>query len=296
MPDPSLALRSGMPQSDWSRMSGTGRVDGATTGAKSLRQRERQRSIAEHVLREGSVRIESLGDTFDISLMTIHRDLDELESRGLLRKSRGWVTAMSSSLAEASDVFRRDQQESEKDALAEAALEFIPSGSSLFLDDSTTTARLAPLLAARAPLTVITNYLTLLNQLPSVRDLTVFGLGGRYQSWSSSYVGSMTSAAIRGIAADVFVMSTSAVIDDVCYHHTQDIVEVKRAMFDSAATRVLLVDHTKFERRAMHALARLDEFDHVIVDSQTDSSHIDRLRSRGVDVIVVDAKPTSADN
>jgi len=253
---------------------------------KTTRQRERQRSIAEYVLREGSVRIEDLSSTFGISLMTIHRDLDELESQGLLRKSRGWATAMSSSLVEASDLFRRDQQSEEKDALARAVMSFVSPGGSVFLDDSTTTARLAPLLGTRAPMTVITNYRTLLLDLPSVEGITVFGLGGKYFNWSSSYLGSMTTSAIRGIAADLFVMSTSAVINDTCYHHTQETVDVKRAMFESSARRILVFDHTKFERRALHALAKLDEFDHVIVDDRTDAAHIERLRAKGIDVIV----------
>jgi DeoR/GlpR family transcriptional regulator of sugar metabolism len=261
-------------------------LEAGSPGTKATRQRERQRAIAEHVLREGSVRIEELGAVFEISLMTIHRDLDELESQGLLRKSRGWATAMSSSVVEASDVFRRDQQSAEKDALARAVLPFITPGAAVFLDDSTTTARLGSLLGAQAPLTVITNYLPLLQELPANRDITVLGLGGKYFTWSSSYLGSITTTAIRAIAADVVIMSTSAVINDTCFHHAQETVDVKRAMFESSAKRILLIDHSKFERRALHALAQIDEFDHVIVDDRTDAAHIDRLRARGVDVIV----------
>lgn len=261
-------------------------LEAGSSGTKATRQRERQRAIAEHVLREGSVRIEELGAVFEISLMTIHRDLDELESQGLLRKSRGWATAMSSSVVEASDVFRRDQQSAEKDALARAVLPFITPGAAVFLDDSTTTARLGSLLGAQAPLTVITNYLPLLQELPANRDITVLGLGGKYFTWSSSYLGSITTTAIRAIAADVVIMSTSAVINDTCFHHAQETVDVKRAMFESSAKRILLIDHSKFERRALHALAQIDEFDHVIVDDRTDAAHIDRLRARGVDVIV----------
>jgi DeoR/GlpR family transcriptional regulator of sugar metabolism len=265
-----------------------GSADTALNGAgtKSTRQRDRQRSIAEYVLREGSVRIEELGAAFEISLMTIHRDLDELESKGLLRKSRGSATAMSSSVVEASDVFRRDQQSEEKDALARAVLPFITPGAAVFLDDSTTTARLGSMLASVAPLTVITNYLPLLQELPSTRDISVLGLGGRYVNWSSSYLGSITTTAIKAIAADLLIMSTSAVVGDTCFHHAEETVDVKRAMFESSAQRILLLDHSKFERRALHALVKIDEFDHVIVDDRTDASHVDRLRARGIDVIV----------
>ena len=258
----------------------------ATAGTKGTRQRDRQAAIPRYVLREGSVRIEELCAVFEISLMTIHRDLDELESKGLLRKARGSVTTISSSVVEASDVFRRDQQSEEKNALVRAVVPFITPGSSVFLDDSTTTARLGSLLAAVTPVTVMTNYLPLLKELPATRDLTVIGLGGKYFNWSSSYLGSVTTTAIKAIAADLFIMSTSAVINDTCFHHAEETVDVKRAMFESSAKRILLIDHTKFERRALHALARIDEFDHVIVDDRTADEHIDRLRGRGIDVTV----------
>jgi DeoR/GlpR family transcriptional regulator of sugar metabolism len=42
----------------------------------------RQRAIAEAVLSEGAIRIEALAEQFGTSLMTIHRDLDELEDQG----------------------------------------------------------------------------------------------------------------------------------------------------------------------------------------------------------------------
>jgi len=255
-------------------------------GTKSTRQRDRQRAIAEYVLREGSARIEELCAVFEISLMTIHRDLDELETKGLVRKARGTVTTISSSVVEASDVFRRDQQGEEKDALVRAVVPFITPGSSVFLDDSTTTARLGSLLGAVAPLTVMTNYLPLLQELPATSNITVVGLGGKYFNWSSSYLGSVTTTAIKAIAADLFIMSTSAVINDTCFHHAEETVDVKRAMFESSAKRILLIDHTKFQRRALHALVRIDEFEHVIVDDRTADEHIDRLRGRGIDVTV----------
>lgn len=265
------------------------RADGREPAQRSrgAKQLDRQRAIAEYVLGEGSVEIGALAERFDTSLMTVHRDLDELESRGLLRKSRGWVTAMSSSRVEASDVYRQGQQEHEKDLLAAAALEHISPGQSVFLDDSTTTARLGPLLVGRTPLTVITNYLTLMDALAPVRDVTLIGLGGRYTSWSSSFLGSVTTTAVRALRADLFVMSTSAIVDGTCFHHTQETVDVKRAMFESAARRILVVDHTKFERRALFALARVDEFDTVIVDSGISPERLGELRDSGVDPIVV---------
>lgn len=259
----------------------------------SSRQAARQRAISEAVMAEGAIRIEQLADRFSISLMTAHRDLDELESRGLLRKSRGVATALSSSLVESSDVFRLGQQQAEKDALARAAMEFIEPGQSIFLDDSTTVLRMAPLLQERAPLTVITNVLTLMNALNGVRGISLLALGGNYYNWCSAFMGRMTNEAIRTLRADIFVMSTSAITDDICFHQTLETVDTKRAMFDASTKRILVVDHTKFRKRALHALAHLTEFDIVIVDRLTSKEDIARLRDQGITVVT--APPASND-
>lgn len=253
------------------------------------RQQRRQRQIAEVVIDEGSIRIEELADRFDISVMTVHRDLDELESHGLLRKTRGQATALASSLFESNARFRVGQQKAEKEALAQAALNLLEPGHSIFLDDSTTGIYLARLLPQRTPLTVITNFRGVIDELTDVPAITVFGLGGQYFGWCDAFMGDMTVAAIRNLRADMFVMSTSAITGGVCFHQHQDTVTFKRAMFESAAQRILYVDHTKFTRRALHALLPLTEFDVVIVDSATAPEEVERLQES--DVTVITAEP-----
>jgi DeoR/GlpR family transcriptional regulator of sugar metabolism len=250
------------------------------------RQAERQRAISEAVMAEGAVRIEALADRFGISLMTVHRDLDELESRGLLRKSRGVASALSSTLVESSAVYRAGQQFDEKRAVAQAAMQFVEPGQSIFLDDSTTGLHTAKLLPGRAPLTVITNALTVINELNGARGVSLVALGGTYFNWCSAFMGLMTKDAISKLRADLFIMSTAAITDDTCFHQAPETVDTKRAMFDASAKRILLTDHTKFQKRALHAIARLTEFDVVVVDSKTREEDVARLRSRGIEVVV----------
>jgi DeoR/GlpR family transcriptional regulator of sugar metabolism len=255
--------------------------------SRGIQRAERQRAIADAVLAEGSIRIDAIAERFGVSLMTAHRDLDELAARGLLRKSRGTATALPSSLVESSDVYRRGQQLASKRALARAAMRHIEPGQAVIMDDSTTTFAMAPLLAQRVPLTVITNYLPLMNELVGQQGITLLGLCGQYHDWAGAFLGGLTNDTLSRLRADVVVMSTSAVVDGTCYHQTRDTVDTKRAMLRAAATRVLLIDHTKFERRALHALAPLTEFTHVIVDALTGEQHREDLRSQGVPVTVV---------
>lgn len=261
-------------------------VEELPADSRQMRQMARQRAMTEAVMAQGAVRIEHLAERFDISLMTVHRDLDELESRGLLRKSRGVATALSTSLVESSDVYRSSRQVREKRAVALAAMQFIEPGQALMLDDSTTVLQMAKHLPDRAPLTVITNVLTLMNELSAARGITLLALGGQYYNWCSAFMGRMTQQAISRLRADTFIMSTSAITEGSVFHQTLETVDTKRAMFEASARRILLSDHTKFEKRALHALAQLNEFDVVIVDSDTSKEHIKRMRSEGIEVVV----------
>ena len=250
------------------------------------KQGTRQREIVAAVIAEGSIRIDELADRFGISAMTVHRDLNDLEEQGLLRKARGAATALPNSVVESSDAFRIGQQNKSKTALARAVLEFVEPGQAVFLDDSTTVSHLVPLLASVTPLTVITNYLPNMDALRSMPGIELVALGGIYRGWCSAFMGRLTTQSIEQMRADIFITSTAAIVDDTCFHQSQETVDIKRAMFDASALRVLAVDHTKFEKRALYRLAALDEFDHVVVDSATGADHVNRLRQHGTSVTV----------
>lgn len=260
--------------------------DQVPSDSRHARQLARRQLIAEAVMAEGSMRIEDLTERFGISLMTAHRDLDELVSRGLLRKSRGLVSAAPTSLIESSDIYRSSRQSPEKRAIAEAAMQFVEPGQAIFFDDSTTVLQMAAHLPAKVPLTAITNSLTLMTALKDVRDLTLLGLGGQFHHWCNAFMGRMTTAEISRLRADRVFLSMAAITDDIVFHQSPDMVETKRAMLDSSAMRVLLADHSKFDRRALHGLAALTDFDVVIVDDRTPAEHLARMRDKGVNVVI----------
>jgi DeoR/GlpR family transcriptional regulator of sugar metabolism len=256
------------------------------TDSRHARQLVRRQMIAEAVMAEGSMRIEDLTDRFGISLMTAHRDLDDLVDRGLLRKTRGIVSAAPTSLIESSDVYRSSRQSAEKRAIAQMAMTYVEPGQAIFFDDSTTVLQMAPFLPGKVPLTAITNSLTLMNELKGIRDLTLLGLGGQFYNWCNAFMGRMTTQEITRLRADRVFLSMSAIIDDMVFHQSPEMVETKRAMLESSAMRILLADHTKFDRRALHGMGALTDFDVVIVDDGIPDAHLVRMRARGVNVVI----------
>lgn len=261
--------------------------NGKALSAKAAsRQEERHRLVTDAVMAAGSMAIEDLARMFDVSVMTIHRDLDRLEAQNVLRKSRGMATALPSSTVESNDAYRRAQQRAEKHELASAAIDFIQPGHTVMLDDSTTVLPLLELLGTKAPLTVASNSLSVTNGLVDAEEIELVQVGGQFRAWCNAFMGQMTLDAIAALHADVLIMSTSAVTGTACYHQRQDTISVKRALIEAAETRVLLVDHTKFERRALFRLCPLSDFDHIVVDSAIPAATLEALRQQHSGVTV----------
>lgn len=247
------------------------------------RPAQRQAEIAEHVLQHGSVSATELAEMFHVSLMTIHRDLDELARQGVVRKFRGGVSAQPSSVFESNVSFRLRAAREEKLALARRARALVEPGMAVMLDDSTTTLEVARLLADDpGPLTVITNFLETIKLLSGVPGIRLLALGGEYYPTHDSFLGVPCVEAIEALRVDLLFASTSAISDGYAYHQEQEIVLVKRAMIRSAQRSVLMVDHTKLGRAALHRLAPLRDFDLVLTDARAPEETLAEMREHGV--------------
>lgn len=260
----------------------------------------RQRDIADAVLRSGSMTAAELASQFKVSLMTVHRDLDELERQGLVRKFHGGVTAQPSSVFESHVNFRVGHAPRNKDLIAGAARALVEPGMAVMLDDSTSALALARLLHDVTPLTVITNFREVIRLATSWPDARVICLGGEYNASHDSFLGVPCIEALETLRADLLFASVSTVAGGYVHHQEQEIVLVKRAMMAAATRRVLLVDSTKLGRVALHRLAPIADFDVVVTDGDADPAVLHELREEPVTLIVAaadtDPRPSTDDH
>jgi DeoR/GlpR family transcriptional regulator of sugar metabolism len=240
----------------------------------------RQQTVVDYVFRQGSASINSLVDLTGVSNMTVHRDVDELARRGLLRKYRGGVSAMPSTVFESNAEYRMSANAAAKRLIAVQALDHVEPGMSVLLDDSTSALALARLLHNVTPLTVATNYLAAIDELKEVDELRLICIGGDYSITHDSFLGMQSLEAIERLSVDIAFVSTSAMTSQMTFHQEPEIVMIKRAMLASARKKVLLMDSSKLERSALHRLAPLDEFDLLIIDYDIHAHLVDELRSR----------------
>ena len=249
-------------------------------------QRARQRQVGEYVIRRGSMSMNDVVRLTGVSMMTAYRDVAALEDAGLVQRQRGQVVAAAGSLQEASASFRLEQNAATKLAMAKALAPRIPPGSSLMMDDSTSGVWLLRALEGVSPLTVVTNSLLVAQEVQDREDVRLFVAGGEYPAWAHSMLGVATVAMVETMHVDLCVLSASGIVDGYCQHPYDDVARVKQAMLHQARTKVLIADHSKFTRRALHAFARLDDFDLVVLDEHVDEAVRDQLDRAGVEMLV----------
>jgi DeoR/GlpR family transcriptional regulator of sugar metabolism len=212
----------------------------------------------------GSASVEDIADHFSVSKMTIHRDLSHLENDRMLRKIHGGATLQSNSLFESDYQYRNRLAVVEKRAIAEAAAAKVEPGQAIILDDGTTIALMAEFLLERRPLTLITNNAAIIQEMMGVKGINLICPGGQYNKRFHGYFGLMTEQALQSLRANQIFISSSSISEGTAFHQDQEIVKTKRAIIASGDIRYLLVDHTKFDRTALHVLTKLSDFDCII--------------------------------
>ncbi|MBA0050989.1 DeoR/GlpR transcriptional regulator [Streptomyces sp. AJS327] len=254
-------------------------------GAGTAPQEARRQRITEHVVGHGTVSGAELAELTGVSLMTVHRDLDELARRGVLRRYRGGASALPSTVFESNLDYRLGVNIEAKEAIAAAAARLVEPGMSVLLDDSTTALALARRLVEHDPLTVVTNARRVVEVFAGLAGVRLIALGGEYSHTHDSFLGMPCMEAVKALSVDIVLVSTSALDARMTYHQEQDVVLVKRAMVAAGNRRVLLMDRSKLARTALHRLAPVEDFDHLVVDDGLSEDLLTRLRER-TDVLV----------
>lgn len=103
-----------------------------------------------------------------------------------------------------------------------------------------------------------------------------------------AFVGPHAEQMMHSLHADHCFMSTVGLDADVGLT-TLDIMEAQlnRRMMESAAQNTVLADSSKFGHRSLSLISDFRSIHRVITDAKAPSADVDKLRTRGVEVVLV---------
>jgi DeoR/GlpR family transcriptional regulator of sugar metabolism len=259
---------------------------------------ESRRGMIKAMLMEtGAVTVSELLTRFGVSPMTARRDLDELERRGVARRTHGGAVLPSVVAPENSFTQRVAVATDAKIRLADAAFETLRGGETVFLDSSSTAYFLARRIAEDGlAVRVLTNSGPCLQMLSAREDppLDLYAIGGMLRRLTGSYVGPSAVRMIREHFADKLFLSVTGIARNGMLTDADDLeAAVKRAMLEQAKQSVLLLDASKLTTYGRQSVAPLASVSLVIADGLSHEAS-ERLRADGVTLRVAggaDAQP-----
>ena len=229
---------------------------------------ERQGKILELLSENVSISVAKLSKLLYVSQPTIRRDLNALAAQKKVVRTHGGVLLRNLPDEEIPLMWREEQNNASKKAIAKKAAEYIHNGDIIFMDASSTVSYIIPYLKNFSDIIVITNSPKASLRLGEER-IKNYCTGGVLLLHSIAYVGTDAENFISKINADLFFFSSRGYTEDGCI--TDSSVEescVKKAMLKNAARSFYLCDSSKKNKKYMYNICRVNE---VTVISEQES-------------------------
>jgi DeoR family transcriptional regulator, aga operon transcriptional repressor len=250
---------------------------------------ERRREILSVLGQNGRITVEEVVRKFGVSAVTARGDLDALSESGVLIRSHGGGMKPLTAAPEHPLKVREGMHHDEKLRIAQCAAKLIRPLQTVMICSGSTLAELARQLRQNTPenITVITYTLNVAATLAEANVL-LFMLGGFLRRPSTAFVGPHAEQMMHSLHADHCFMSTVG-LDVEIGLTTLDIMEAQlnRKMIDSAAQVTVLADSSKFGHRSLSLIADFRSIHRVVTDQNAPLKDVEKLRSRGVEVLLV---------
>lgn len=249
---------------------------------------ERRRAILEILQHDGRVLVGHLARRFRTSQVTIRKDLDALQGRGLIHRTHGGGLPTRHGALEDPTLREKEKlHREEKLRIAAAAARMVSEGQVVILDSGTTTTAIARALRHFQNLTIVTNGVNIVAELAG-SSVEVILTGGTVRKNSFSLVGPLAEESLRCLHADILFLGVDGF--DVSYGlSTPNLLEAKvnRVMVEVATRTVAACDSSKFGRRSLSLIVPTAALQDVITDRGVPKSDLRALRKAGIAVTLV---------
>ena len=253
-------------------------------------KKERQRKILNVIDRTGKVEVDELAKDLGVSVMTIRRDLTELDELGLIERVHGGaLLARDNQGDEELPVVERSKEKTEsKESIGRVVAGMIKDGEKIFLGSGSTTAAVAASLLHHHNLTVITNAINVANVLIAAPQISVTVVGGFLRRSELSLIGYIAEYALQGLQVDKVIIGIRG-IDPVkgLTNDNMDELITDQAILNISKNVIVVADHSKFGYVAAIRTAPITAVAKIVTDAGGPKDILQTIRQMGVQIVEV---------
>lgn len=246
--------------------------------------KERHLKILDLVNTRDQVSVRELAELLQVSLVTMRKDLDELESMNLLHRQHGYAARFSTDAID----YRMSLKLAEKQLIARHAVQLVAPKETIMIESGSTCALFALELAKVNNATIITNSAYIARSLHGIPMANVVLLGGDYDAVSEVTTGPVTKLCAREYHVDKFFIGIDGYTDENGFtnvNHTR--CDAVRSIACQADKVIALTTSDKFGKRSVAHMFDPGEVHTVVTDSHLGDDYARSLIGHGINLEIV---------
>ena len=247
--------------------------------------------------KEKVVKIEEIFKHFDVSNITIRRDLARLAKEGYIQKVHGgaiYNDPKDSNIIKSLPIFNEQVKlhPEEKDKIAREASERIEDNNSIIIESGSTCLNIVKYLENKKNIKVSTVGISIAFELWKLsqtrKDIQVGIAGGMISSGSNIFTGIHATNYFDMINADIsFIGCTAVSVDKGISTVSMDDSLLTKSVIRSSKKIILLADSSKFEKYSFINVAPLKELNEIITDNKIDLAVVKIIEETGTKITIV---------
>lgn len=251
---------------------------------------ERRQKIVDIIQSEGSRSLQQLSSMLNVSIYTIRRDIADLSSKGLIKKTHGGAVKTEKAMWLPSVEEGRKDAISEKSAIAVKAASYLEDGDTVFLMGSTITEIVIPHITHKR-LTVVTNSLDVGKLLSNYENIEVILIGGKIKNYKGNILGSQAVEYVSRFYFDKALIPCAGIEEKRgITTSTTDSADFTRAVINSTRENIIVADYRKIGRITFSFVCDIRNITRLITDDKSDKELLESMSKRGLKIDVVKVK------
>jgi len=227
---------------------------------------ERKRIIREYLKEHNQAQVQELGKLLNVSEVTVRRDLERLETEGLLTRTHGGAVLNKEDVDDPLlEVIERSGAKEDYDRIASIALRLVSDGDVVMLSNGPVNTRIAAALAKRSGLTVLTNDMSVALRVSVQEHNQVVLLGGELDKSELALFGTMALSNLNKFYVNHLFIEVDGINEDLHVTvNSQGKADLIHGALDVAKETTLICPVENFDRSAFFRLGHIRLFKRVI--------------------------------
>ncbi len=250
---------------------------------------ERRKHILDSILKDGFVKVSELAEVLGVTQATIRKDLNYLESQGVLQRAHGSAIPTTPQIMDINLSAKRLINFEEKQKIAEKAVELIQNDESIFIASGSTITVFAESLKPKGKLNVVSISVNISAHLGDIPGITVMQVGGVLYGNTLSVLGAEASKTIENLyCSKVFFGVEGLDLEYGLTCGTGEEASITQKMMHSSQTKIVLTDSSKIGKRGFARICDVGDVDILITDSGMPMDIRRQIKDLGVKLIIAE--------